>query len=111
MRASQYLFALSIEIRVKFEKFHVIFDALFRLFSIMNKNRSEDDEDVLEDLQYDLDALLVQFISEVHTSSFDTKSSRIHDYLDIYFGQDEIMIEMTEAYRKNLLEVYKTDTQ
>jgi hypothetical protein len=77
----------------------------------MNKNKSKDDEDVLEDLQYDLDVLLVQFINKIHTSSFDTKSSRIHDYLDIYFEQNEIMIEMTKSYRKNLLEVYKTDTQ
>ncbi len=111
IRVSQYLSVLSIDIRVKLEKFHVISDALFRLFSIMNKNKSRDDEDVLENLQYDLDVLLVQFISEIYTSSFDTKSSRIHDYLDIHFEQDEILIEMTENYRKNLLEAYKIDIQ
>jgi hypothetical protein len=111
MRAFQYLFVLSIDIRVKLEKFHVILDVLFRLFSIMNKNKSKNDEDVLEDLQYDLDALLVQFINEIHTLSFDTKSSRIHDYLDIYFEQDEILIEMTENYRKNLLEAYRMNIQ
>jgi hypothetical protein len=111
VKVSQYFSALSIDIKIKFEKFHVISNALFRLFSIMNKNKSKDDEDVLEDLQYDLDVLLVQFINEIHISSYDTKSSRIHDYLDICFEQDEILIEMTENYRKNLLEAYRIDIQ
>jgi hypothetical protein len=111
VKVSQYFSVLSIDIKMKFEKFHVISNALFRLFSIMNKNKSKNDEDVLEDLQYDFDVLLVQFINKIYISSYDTKSFRIHDFLDIYFEQNEILIEMTKNYRKNLLEAYKIDIQ
>jgi hypothetical protein len=38
IKASQYLSSLSIEIRVKSEKFHIILDAFSRLFFIMNKD-------------------------------------------------------------------------
>jgi hypothetical protein len=85
VRISQYLFALSIDIKVKLEKFHIISNALFRLFFVMNKNKSIKKDDVLENLQYDFENLLVQSISEIKTSSFDIKSTRINDYLDTYF--------------------------
>ncbi len=111
VRASQYLFVLSINIKVKFEKFHVISDALSRLFSIMNSDKLRKNDDVLEDLQYDLDALLVQSINEINTLSFDTKFARIHEYLDIYFEQEECLIEMTNVYRQFLLNSYSANFQ
>ncbi len=75
--STQYFFVLSIDIKIKSKKFHIILDALFRLFSIMNKNKScnFDKNDVLKDLQYDLNALLVQSINELKTSSYDIKSA------------------------------------
>jgi hypothetical protein len=103
VKASQYLFALFIEIRVKLEKFHVISNALFRLFFIMNKNKLTKNENVLKDLQFDFDVLLVQLISEIKTFFFDTKSSHIHQYLDVYFDQDEFLIKMTKNFRNTLL--------
>jgi hypothetical protein len=77
----------------------------------MNKNKFIEDDDVLEDLQYDLNVMLVQSISELQTSFFDTKSAQIRDYLNTYFEQGEFLIEMTEVYRNSLLQAYKTDTQ
>ncbi len=75
----------------------------------MNKNKSRKNEEVLEDLQYDLDALLIQSISEINTSFFDTKFLQIHDYLDVYFGQEESLVKMTNEYRKNLLNAYENE--
>jgi hypothetical protein len=84
VKVSQYLSTLSLDIRIKSEKFHIISNALSRLFSIMNIDQSSfDEKDVLEDLQYDLDAMLVQSISEINTFFYDTKFVLIHDYLDI----------------------------
>jgi hypothetical protein len=60
---------------------------------------STDEENVLKDLQYDLDAMLVQSINEIDTLFYNTKFARIHEYLDIYFEQEKCLIEMTNAYR------------
>jgi hypothetical protein len=113
MKISQYFSVLFIEIRVKFEKFHMISNALSRLFSITNKNDSTrlSKEDVLENLKYDLNVMLIQFINECKTSSFDTKFVRMHEYLDVYFDQNEFLMKITKDYRKNLLETYNTNTQ
>ncbi len=111
VKASQYLFALSINIKVKLEKFHVISDALSRLFFIMSSDKLKENDDVLEDLQYDLDVLLVQSINEINTFSFDTKFARIHEYLDINFEQKECLIEMTNAYHQFLLDAYSANSQ
>ncbi len=111
IRASQYLSTLSIEIRVKSKKFHVISDALSRLFSIMNKNESQKDDEVLKDMKYDLNAMLIQSISECKISSFDIRSVYISEYLNIWFGQDEILIEMTDEFRKTLRRVYDENSQ
>ncbi len=50
VRVSQYLSVLFIDIKIKSEKFHIILDALFRLFFIMNKNKSRENDEVFEDL-------------------------------------------------------------
>jgi hypothetical protein len=112
MRAFQYLSILSIEIRVKSEKFHIISNAFFRLFSIMNIDQSSiDEENVLKDLQYDIDAMLVQAISEFNTFSFDVRSTYISEYLNICFEQRETLIEMTDEHRNSLRTIYKKDSQ
>jgi hypothetical protein len=113
VRASQYLSALPIDIKVKSEKFHIISNALSRLFSIADndKPRNLEEGGALEDLEYDLNAMIVQSISELKTSSFDTKAKQIHDYLDVFFDQGEILIEMTEFFRKFLLKAYAKDVQ
>jgi hypothetical protein len=111
VRASQYFFVLSINMKIKFEKFHVISDALSRLFFIMNSDKFRKNDDVPEDFQYDLDALLVQSINEINTLSFDTKFARIQEYLDIYFEQEECLIEMTNVYRQFLLNSYSANFQ
>jgi hypothetical protein len=112
MKIFQYFSALFIEIRVKSEKFHVISNALSRLFSITNKNDSTrlSKKDVLENLKYDLNVMLIQFINEFKTSSFDTKSVRMHEYLNVYFDQNESLMKMTKDYRKNLLKTYNANT-
>ncbi len=112
IRASQYLFALLIDIKIKSDKFHIISNALSRFFSIMNIDQSSTDEkNVLKNLQYNLDAMLVQSINEIDTLFYNTKFTRIHEYLDIYFEQEECFIEMTNVYRQVLLDVYTTNTQ
>jgi hypothetical protein len=51
VKAFQYLSILSINIKVKSEKFHIISNVLFRLFSIMNIHQSSiDEKSVFEDL-------------------------------------------------------------
>jgi hypothetical protein len=112
VRASQYLSILSIDIKIKSEKFHIISNALSRLFSIMNIDQSSiDEKDVLEDLQYDLDAMLVQSISERNILSFDVRSKYISEYLNICFEQRKTLIEMTDEYRNSLRTTYKKDSQ
>jgi hypothetical protein len=111
IKASQYLFVLSIEIRVKLEKFHVVFDAFSRLFSIMNKNKFIEENEVLEDLKYDLNALLIHSISEFKTFVFDIFSTHMSKYLDVYFEQEECLMKMTTKYRRFLLNVYDADSQ
>jgi hypothetical protein len=113
IRAFQYLSTLSIEIRMKSERFHVISNVFSRLFFIMNKNNQIElsEKDVLESLKYDLDVMLVQLIRELKTSFFDVRSIYISNYLDVYFEQEECFIEMTNAYRQSLLNAYQTDTQ
>ncbi len=66
----------------------------------MNKDNSTkiSKDDVLEDLEYDLDAMLVRSINEIKIFSYDTTSARVHEYLDVYYEQDEILIEMTNDY-------------
>jgi hypothetical protein len=109
VKVFQYLSILSIEIRVKSRKFHVILDALSRLFSVMNKNESQrnDEKEVLEDLN----VMLIRSINEIKTSLFDIKFMRINEYLDVYFEQRESWIEITKTYRQSLLNVYDDDTQ
>jgi hypothetical protein len=51
MKVFQYLSNLSIEIRVKSGRFHVIFDALSRLFSITNKNESQEKNEILKNFK------------------------------------------------------------
>jgi hypothetical protein len=111
MKASQYLSALSIEIRVKSEKFHIILDALSRLFFIMNKDELKKKDEILENLKYDLNSLLMHSISELRTFVFDVCSTHVSEYLDIYFEQEEFMIEMMNEYRRLFINVYKTDEQ
>jgi hypothetical protein len=113
VRTFQYLSILSIDIKIKLKKFHVISNALSRLFSITNNDQSRNFEksDAFEDLQYDLDAMIVQSINEFKTSFFDVHSVYISDYLNVYFEQDKFLIEMTNDYRKSLLNVYDSNSQ
>jgi hypothetical protein len=112
MKISQYLLTFSIEIRVKSEKFHITFDVLFRLFFVMNKDQSTiDEKSVLKNLQYDIDVMIIQSISEWKSSSFDVRSTHISSYLNTYFEQEECLIEMTNEYRKFLLTSYDNDVQ
>jgi predicted AlkP superfamily pyrophosphatase or phosphodiesterase len=95
MKTSQYLLILSIDIKIKLEKFHIILDVLFRLFFVMNSDKSTiDEKDVLKNLQYDIDAMFVHFLSEYRTSSFDVKSAYVSEYLNVHFEQKEIRLGM-----------------
>jgi hypothetical protein len=112
VRASQYLSILLINIKIKSEKFYIISNALSRLFSIMNIDQSLiDEENVLEDLQYDLDAMFIQSINECNTLLFDVRSKYISEYLDICFEQKETLIDMTNEYRNFLQTSYEKDSQ
>jgi hypothetical protein len=77
----------------------------------MNKDELEKNDEVLENLKYDLDALLVHSINELKTLAYDVRSTHVSEYLDIYLEQRESLIEMTEKYRKSLLSVYDSDSQ
>jgi hypothetical protein len=111
IRASQYLFVLSIEIRVKLEKFHVILDAFSRFFSIMNKNKLIEKNEIFENLKYDLNALLIHSINEFKIFVFDIFSTHVSKYLDVYFEQKECLMKMTIKYRRFLLNVYESNSQ
>ncbi len=112
IQTSQYLFVLSIDIKIKFDKFHIISNVLLRLFSIVNKKKFVDnDDEIFEDLQYDINVMIIQSISELKTFSFDVRSIYVSDYLDVNFEQRECLIEMTNEYRRNLLHAYETNEQ
>jgi hypothetical protein len=113
IRVSQYLSTLSIDIKMKSEKFHVISDALSRFFFITDndKLRNFEENDAFEDLQYDLNVMIIQSINELKTFSFDVRSVYISDYLNVYFEQKECLIEMIDDYRKFLHDVYDSNSQ
>jgi hypothetical protein len=113
MRASQYFSALFINIKIKSKKFHIISNALSKLFSIADndKFRNLEEDNTFKDLKYDLKTMIIQSISEFKTSFFDTKSKQIHDYFDLFFDQNDTLIEMTKFFFKFLLDAYAKDAQ
>lgn len=107
VRASQFLSTLSIHIRVKPERFHVVPDALSRLKSTAS---SDNKSSVLEDLN-DVDSAFAMTIGTRKTPFWDTHFHRIHEILDIHFGEGLSLIEMDGDFAAVLEEVYRTDDQ
>ncbi len=50
-------------------------------------------------------------ISELRTFVFDVCSTHVSEYFDIHFEQEEFLIEMTDEFRRSLLNVYETNDQ
>ena len=106
IRASQYLFILSIEIRIKSEKLHIVLNVLFRLLILFDKKKSED---ILKNLNDDIEMHFVMTRQQRHTSALNARSHRIEVVLEAYLKKDKIIIEMNQNFKKNLKKKYAVD--
>ena len=108
VRASQFLSALPIKIKVKPGKLHIIPDALSRLES----SAPSEETSILEDLDdMNLDAMIAMSIAKRNTPQWDVKSHHIHETLDAHLGEGITLIEMDEEFSTALEEAYDSDDQ
>ena len=91
IRASQYFFILSIEIKVKFERLHTVSNVLFRLLILSDKKKNED---ILKNLNDNIEMHFVMTRQQRHTSILDARSHRMKIVLEAYLKKEEIIIEM-----------------
>ena len=106
MRAFQFFFTLFIHIKVKFERFHVISNALSRLKSSI----VSDDTSILKNL-YDVDFFFVKAVFERKTSFWDVKFWQINETLNVYFDERISLIKMNEKFFDALKQTYESNDQ
>ena len=117
VRASQFLSALPIKIRVKPGKLHVVPDALSRLKTNpdseedVSLSRKESNETaVLEDLD-DVEGLFAHARRLRHRPLRDVLSHHVNEILDTHLGEEEVLLEMSDEFKKALKEAYEADPQ
>jgi hypothetical protein len=110
IRVSQYFSSMNIEIRVRLEKFHVVFDALFKLLNITNMNEKKSRQSDFDDIFEDLNAFYAQTIIKRCTSSYDVQSTQINDTLDIYLDEEIIFLHMSDDFNLRLKNNYLIDS-
>ena len=108
VRAFQFLSTLSIKIRIKSEKFYVMFDALFRLkinFDskknvFLNKKKSNETA-VFENLN-DVKKFFVYVKRLKHWSFWNVWFHHVNEILKAHFDEKTILSEMSDKFKKTL---------
>ena len=106
IRVFQYLSTFFIRIKIKFERFHVISNALSRLKSTVFNDSSS----ILKDLN-DVDVMFFKSVMQRKTSFWNIKFKRINEMLNIHFDEKIFLIEMDENFFNALKKAYETDDQ
>ena len=118
VRTFQFLSALSIRIKVKSEKLHVMPDALFRFktnsdpeenSNSLKRNDSEQSA-VFEDLN-DVERLFAHAKRLRHRPLQDVWFHYVNEILNIHFGEEKVLLKMNDDFKKTLEKAYETDSQ
>lgn len=107
----QFLSTLSIRIRIKPKRLHIISDALSRL-TIRSENKSIKEINILENLNdIDIDIMFFSAIIYRKIPSWDVKSFRVNEVLDACFEKGLSLMKMNEEFFTTLKEIYETNNQ
>ena len=108
IRVSQFLSILSIKIKIKSEKLHIIFDVFSRLKSFALSEKTF----ILKNFDdMNLNVMIAMFIVKRNTSQWNVKFHHIHETLNAHFEESIILIKMNEKFFTALKKTYDSDDQ
>ena len=104
----QFLSTLSIKIKIKSTKLHIIFDAFSRLKSFALSEKTF----ILKNLNdMNLNVMIAMFIAKKNISQWNVKFHHIHETLNAHFEKDIILMKMNEKFFTALKKTYDSDDQ
>ena len=108
IRVFQFLSTLSIKIKIKSKKLHIIFDAFSRLKSFAFSEKTF----ILKNLNdMNLNVMIAMFIAKRNISQWDVKFHHIHETLNAHFEKSIILMKMNEEFSAALKKTYDSDDQ
>ena len=107
IRVFQYLSALPIRIKIKFEKFHIVSNALSRLASFATNDVFE----ILKDLYCSIESFFFHVVNMRKNLFRNTTFYRINEILKAHLSEDITLLKMSEILRKVLKKIYEKNNQ
>ena len=108
IRVFQFLSILSIKIKIKSEKLHIIFDVFSRLKSFAFSEKTF----ILKNLNdMNLNVMIAMSIAKKNISQWNVKFHHIHETLNAHFEKNITLMKINEKFSAVLKETYDSNDQ